>query len=68
MSWDIPMIIPISNDPGKSYDNRWMHRPVIHWEKIKRLDITGSPEEQIFSGTRRLLQITEKAASPGRSA
>lgn len=44
-------------DPGKSYDNRWMHRPVIQWEKLKRLDIKGSPEEQIFSGTRRLLQI-----------
>jgi amylosucrase len=47
-------------DPGKSYDNRWMHRPVIHWEKIKQIDIIGSPEEQIFSGTRRLLQIRKK--------
>ncbi len=47
-------------DPGKSYDNRWMHRPVIHWEKLERLDRKGSPEEQIFSGTRRLLQIRNK--------
>lgn len=22
------------NDPGKSYDNRWMHRPIINWEKM----------------------------------
>jgi amylosucrase len=21
------------NDPGKSYDNRWMHRPLIDWNK-----------------------------------
>ena len=20
-------------DPGKSYDNRWMHRPIIDWKK-----------------------------------
>jgi amylosucrase len=24
------------DDDGKSYDNRWMHRPVIHWEKNDR--------------------------------
>lgn len=24
------------DDPGKSYDNRWMHRPVIDWEKNKK--------------------------------
>ncbi|MFM6937391.1 MAG: alpha-amylase, partial [Aquirufa sp.] len=23
------------NDPGKSYDNRWMHRPIIDWERNK---------------------------------
>ncbi len=47
-------------DPGKSYDNRWMHRPVIHWEKMKRKDIKGSPEEWIFSGTRKLLELRRK--------
>jgi len=26
------------NDPGKSSDNRWMHRPVIDWKKNKRAD------------------------------
>jgi amylosucrase len=48
------------DDPGKSYDNRWMHRPLMHWEKQKRIDITGSPEERIFSGTKKLLEIRSR--------
>ena len=48
------------DDPTKSYDNRWMHRPVMHMEKLKRIEQRGTPEERIFSGTRRLLQIRRK--------
>ena len=48
------------NDAGKSYDNRWMHRPVMHEEKLKRLEDKGSSEHRIFSGTQRLLQIRKK--------
>jgi amylosucrase len=48
------------DDPGKSYDNRWMHRPIIHWEKNKLTEKKGTPEEKIFSGTRKLLQIRKK--------
>ncbi len=44
-------------DPGKSYDNRWMHRPVMDWDRIRQIEITGTTEERIFSGTRKLLQI-----------
>jgi amylosucrase len=47
-------------DPGKSYDNRWMHRPVIHPEKNRRAEIPGTPEERIFSGTRKLIGIRKK--------
>src|SRR4029079_1850909 len=32
------------NDPGKSYDNRWMHRPVIHWDKNEKIDEEGTVE------------------------
>lgn len=45
------------NDKGKSYDNRWMHRPVIDWEKNKRVDQQGTVEEIIFSSTKRLLSL-----------
>lgn len=44
-------------DEGKSYDNRWMHRPLIDWERNKRVDIAGTVEERIFSGTQKLLQL-----------
>ncbi len=48
------------DDPGKSYDNRWMHRPVINWEKIERVNKKGSIEERVFSGTQQLLRIRKK--------
>jgi amylosucrase len=47
-------------DPGKSYDNRWMHRPVIDWGKVKKIEIEGSIENRIFSGTKKLLEIRKQ--------
>ncbi|GAC1439036.1 MAG: alpha-amylase family glycosyl hydrolase [Sediminibacterium sp.] len=49
-----------ANDPAKSYDNRWMHRPVINWEKNKRIEKKGSVEERIFSATQRLISLRKK--------
>ena len=48
--------------PAKSYDNRWMHRPIINWEKNKRIDITGSIEQKIFAGTQQMISIRKKLA------
>lgn len=45
------------NDPGKSYDNRWMHRPIIDWEKVSRAKEEGTTENRIFEGTKHLLGI-----------
>lgn len=42
-------------DECKSYDNRWMHRPVIDWNKNALVDEEGTIEAQIFGGTKRLL-------------
>ncbi|MBC7688828.1 MAG: alpha-amylase [Aquabacterium sp.] len=50
------------NDATKSYDNRWMHRPVIDWERNKNIDIDRSIEQQIFAGTRHLITIRKKLA------
>ncbi len=44
-------------EEGKSYDNRWMHRPVIDWSKEKRIDQDGTVESLVFSGTQRLIAI-----------
>ncbi|QNA44466.1 alpha-amylase family glycosyl hydrolase [Lacibacter sediminis] len=44
-------------DEGKSYDNRWMHRPVIDWTKNKKAEQKGTVEEIVFSATKKLLSI-----------
>ena len=51
------------NDPGKSYDNRWMHRPVINREKNKNIDISGTAENRIFSSTQKLIAIRKKIST-----
>jgi len=48
------------SDPGKSYDNRWMHRPVINWEKNRKKEEPGTVEEIIFSSTHKMIQIRKK--------
>jgi amylosucrase len=53
------------NEPGKSYDNRWMHRPVIDWVKNENIAIDGTIEQRIFSGTRKLIDIRKKSAVVG---
>lgn len=45
------------NDENKSYDNRWLHRPLIDWKKNSRREKQGSIEQRLFNGTKRLLQI-----------
>ncbi|WP_439474235.1 alpha-amylase family glycosyl hydrolase [Algoriphagus formosus] len=45
------------HDPAKSYDNRWMHRPIIDWEKAAERHTEGTVEERVFSGLKQLIQI-----------
>jgi amylosucrase len=46
------------SDPGKSYDNRWMHRPIINWELWEK----GSNQDgqEIFNATQQLIRIRKK--------
>ncbi len=48
------------SDPGKCYDNRWMHRPVTDWQKVQKADEKGTIEERVFSATKQLLQLRKK--------
>ena len=48
------------DDPAKSYDNRWMHRPVIDWEKNTKTEEIGSIEHSIFSATQRLIGLRKQ--------
>ncbi len=44
-------------DLGKSYDNRWMHRPIIDWNKIAKVKQKDSIESKIFKGLQAILNI-----------
>jgi amylosucrase len=48
------------NDPGKSYDNRWMHRPIFDWDKVANSRVEGTIENRIFSGIQKLLKIRKQ--------
>jgi amylosucrase len=48
------------DDPGKNYDNRWMHRPVIDWGKNRRTEDQGTIEERVYSATQQLLGIRKR--------
>lgn len=50
------------DDPAKSYDNRWMHRPLVNWKKNNRITQEGTIEERIFSGTKKLISLRKKLA------
>lgn len=52
-------------DPGKSYDNRWMHRPLIHWDKNEKINDAGTIENRIFSETQQLIDIRKKLSVAG---
>lgn len=46
------------NDSGKSYDNRWMHRPQIDWKRWEEgKDDTAI---SIYTATKRLISIRKK--------
>jgi amylosucrase len=45
------------NEPGKSYDNRWMHRPVIDWKKNALVNRTGTIENQLYKGLKKIIRI-----------
>ncbi len=50
------------NEEGKSYDSRWMHRPMIDWKKNALAEVDGTVEAQIFNGTKKLLAIRKSLA------
>jgi len=49
-------------DPGKSYDNRWMHRPIMNWERNHKRNEKGSFENRIFSETQKLIATRKSLA------
>jgi len=46
------------NDPDKSYDNRWMHRPIIRWDDAYLEK--NSIQNKIFTATQKLISLRKK--------
>ncbi|MEI6088086.1 MAG: alpha-amylase family glycosyl hydrolase [Bacteroidota bacterium] len=53
------------SDPGKSYDNRWMHRPIINWEKEANIENPETVESKVFHATKRMIEIRKKITAFG---
>jgi len=49
-------------DPGKAYDNRWAHRPVIDWKKNEKSRRENTIEHTIFSATKKMIQLRKSLA------
>lgn len=47
------------NDAAKSYDNRWMHRPIIHWDKLE-IENQQSIEGMVFGATKKLIALRKQ--------
>lgn len=47
-------------DPSKSYDNRWMHRPIFDWNKAQRRFDDQTVEARLFNRHKRLIQIRKE--------
>lgn len=48
------------NDAGKSYDNRWLHRPMIDWQKNEKRKLLHTDENRIFTATQKLINLRKK--------
>jgi len=44
-------------DSAKAYDNRWMHRPIIDWQKNEKVKDTSTIEGKIYNATKQLISI-----------
>lgn len=44
-------------DEAKSDDNRWIHRPVMDWERAERRAKKNTPEEKVFSALKRMIAV-----------
>jgi amylosucrase len=45
------------DDAEKANDTRWIHRPIIDWEKAGRRRERGTPEQRLFDGIARMISV-----------
>jgi len=47
-------------DEAKAHDTRWIHRPVIDWDKSDLRHRHGTPEQRLFEGIARMAAVRRK--------
>lgn len=50
-------------DPAKRDDNRWVHRSSLNWHKAELRHQTGSVEQRIFGGLKRLIALRKETTA-----
>ncbi len=50
-------------DPAKSSDSRWVHRPFADWEKVDRRNVPHTLEAEIYGGLQRLIVVRKGTAT-----
>jgi len=48
------------DDPHKSGDSRWVHRPTIDWEKAENRNVAATVEYKIFSALKRMIAVRKE--------
>jgi amylosucrase len=49
----------LDND-SKASDNRWMHRPILDWERVELRNEHGTIENQIFESIKKLIALRKE--------
>ena len=48
------------SDENKSFDNRWVHRPNLDWDKVARRLEQGTVENKIFKAIKQMISIRKE--------
>jgi amylosucrase len=51
------------DDPSKTNDNRWVHRPKINWEKADLRKQQGTVEYTVFNATKKMIAIRKEISA-----
>ncbi|MBH8572285.1 alpha-amylase [Nostocaceae cyanobacterium CENA369] len=51
------------DEPSKTNDNRWVHRPKINWEKADLRKKQGTVEYRVFNATKKMIAIRKEISA-----
>jgi len=51
------------DDPGKSDDNRWIHRPKINWDRAELRKKLGTTEYSLFNAMKKMIAIRKETSA-----